>query len=68
MMFPIDSMPKILQWISVVPPNRWYVEGVIKIMIMGVEAKFVLKEFAILGFTAILLLSVSLKKFSVRIS
>jgi ABC-2 type transport system permease protein len=68
MMFPVESMPKILQWISVIPPNRWYVEGVIKLMIMGVEPKFVIKEFAILGFMAIVLLTVSLKKFSIRIN
>jgi len=67
MMFPVDSMPKILQWFSVIPPNRWYVEGVIKIMIMGVDAKYVIKEFAILGFMAIVLMTVSLKKFSIRI-
>ena len=67
MMFPIDSMPKILQWISVVPPNRWYVEGVIKLMIQGVEIKHVIKEFAILSFMAIVLLTVSLKKFNIRI-
>ena len=68
MMFPIESLPKILQWFSVVPPNRWYVEGVIKLMIMGVEAKFVIKEFVILSFMAIVLLTVSLKKFNVRMS
>ena len=66
MIFPVESMPKILQWISVVPPNRWYVEGVIKLMIMNVEAKYVLKEFAILSFMAIVLLTVSLKKFNIR--
>jgi ABC-2 type transport system permease protein len=68
MMFPIESMPKILQWISVIPPNRWYVEGVIKLMIMGVDAKYVIKEFAILSFMAIVLLTVSLKKFNIRIN
>jgi ABC-2 type transport system permease protein len=68
MMFPVDSMPKILQWISVIPPNRWYVEGVIKLMIMGVDAKYVIKEFAILGFMAIVLLTISLKKFNIRIN
>ena len=68
MMFPIESMPKILQIISVIPPNRWYVEGIIKIMIMGVEAKHVIKEFAILSFMAIILLTVSLKKFNIRMS
>ncbi|MCK9448024.1 MAG: ABC transporter permease [Bacteroidales bacterium] len=68
MIFPIDSMPKILQWISVIPPNRWYIEGVVKLMIQGVSAKFVLKEFVILGLMAVLLLAVSLKKFNVRLS
>jgi ABC-2 type transport system permease protein len=67
MIFPIESMPKILQFVAVIPPNRWYVEGVIKIMIMGVDAKYVIKEFAILGIMAIVLLTVSLKKFSYRI-
>jgi len=66
MMFPIESMPKILQWISVIPPNRWYVEGVIKLMIMGVEPKYVIKEFVILALMATILLAVSLKKFSIR--
>jgi len=68
MIFPIESMPKILQVISVVPPNRWYMQGVIKIMIMGVEAKYVVREFAILGFMAMMLLTVSLKKFNVRVN
>jgi len=68
MIFPIESMPKILQWIAIIPPNRWYVEGVIKIMIMGVEAKYVLKEFAILSIMAIGLLAVSLKKFKIRLT
>jgi ABC-2 type transport system permease protein len=56
-----------LQFVAVIPPNRWYVEGVIKLMIMGVEAKYVLKEFVILGVMAIGLLTVSLKKFNIRI-
>jgi len=67
MIFPIESMPKILQWISIIPPNRWYVQGVIKLMIEGVDVRFALKEFAVLGAMAILLLTVSLKKFSIRI-
>jgi len=68
MIFPIESMPKILQWISVIPPNRWYVEGVIKIMIMGVDVNYVVTEFAILSGMAIVLLTVSLKKFNIRIN
>jgi ABC-2 type transport system permease protein len=68
MMFPIESMPKILQWIACIPPNRWYMDGIKKIMIMGVEPQYVLKEFAILGFMAVVLLTVSLKKFKIRLN
>jgi len=68
MMFPVESMPKILQWFSVIPPNRWYVEGVIKLMIMGVDAKYVVKEFVILGIMAVVLMTVSLKKFNIRLT
>jgi ABC-2 type transport system permease protein len=68
MIFPIESMPKILQLVSVIPPNRWYIEGVIKLMIMGVEPKYVIKEFAVLTLMAIVLLTVSLKKFNIRIT
>jgi ABC-2 type transport system permease protein len=67
MIFPIESMPKILQWLSCVPPNRWYIQGVVKLMIQGVEAQFILKEFVILALMAIVLLAASLKKFSVRL-
>jgi ABC-2 type transport system permease protein len=68
MIFPIESMPKILQWVSVIPPNRWYIEGVIKLMIQGVEAKYILKETIILSVMALVFLAVSLKKFSIRMS
>jgi len=68
MMFPIESMPKILQWLSVIPPNRWYVDGVIKLMIQGVGFQFVIKEFVILSFMAVLLMFVSLKRFSIRMN
>jgi ABC-2 type transport system permease protein len=67
MIFPIESMPKILQWVSVLPPNRWYIQGVIKIMIQGVEAQYAVKEFVILATMAFVFLAVSLKKFSVRL-
>jgi ABC-2 type transport system permease protein len=68
MIFPIESMPKILQWLSIILPNRWYVEGVTKLMIQGIEAKFVAKEFAVLSLMALVLLSVSLKKFNIRVN
>ena len=67
MMFPIESMPKILQWISAVIPARWYIEAIRKLMIQGVGVQFVAKEFLIIGAMTAGLLVVSLKKFKVRL-
>ena len=67
MVFPIESMPPVLQWISSILPARWYIAGVKKLMIQGVGGMFVIKEFAILFFMMIVLLVVSLKKFKVRL-
>jgi ABC-2 type transport system permease protein len=67
MIFPIESMPEILQWISVLSPNRWFVEAISKLMIQGVDAVFVAKEFAILSGMVLVLMFASMKKFSVRL-
>jgi ABC-2 type transport system permease protein len=67
LIFPIESMPPILQWLSCILPVRWYIEVVRKVMIQGVDAVFVLKEIAILSGMAVVLLVVSLKKFKIRL-
>ena len=41
MIFPIESMPLILQWISDILPARWYIQAVRKLMIEGVPVVFV---------------------------
>lgn len=68
MMFPIESMPKILQWISSIVPARWYIEAVKKIMIQGVEIRYVAKELCILTAMATGLVIFSLKKFKTRLN
>lgn len=68
MMFPIESMPTILQWISTIVPARWYIEAVKKIMIQGVEIRFVAKELLILTTMAVILLLFSLKQFKNRLN
>lgn len=37
MIFPIESMPLVLQVISDVLPARWYIQAVRKLMIEGVD-------------------------------
>ena len=68
MVFPVDSMPKILQWISAIVPARWYIDAVKKLMIQGVDVIFVTKEFFILAIMTMFLILVSLKKFKTRLN
>lgn len=67
MIFPIESMPLLLQLISDVLPARWYIQAVRKLMIEGVPVALVLKEIAILSLMAVVLLTVSFKKFKNRL-
>ncbi|MBQ7471307.1 MAG: ABC transporter permease [Prevotella sp.] len=68
MLFPVESMPTILQWISAVIPPRYYIQAMRKLMIMGVGIQEVWQEVVVLiGMTA-LLLAISLKKFKTRLS
>lgn len=67
MIYPIESMPLILQGISAVLPARWYIQAVRKLMIEGVDISFVLTEMSILAVMAVLLITVSLKKFKNRL-
>ncbi|MBP3714410.1 MAG: ABC transporter permease [Phocaeicola sp.] len=67
MMFPIESMPQILQWAAAIVPPRYYIEAMRKLMIMGVGIEEVAKEVSILvGMTAFLL-TVALVKFNKRL-
>ena len=67
MIFPIESMPAILQGISTVIPARWYIQAVRKLMIEGVDISLVLTEIGILTVMAVLLIAVSFKKFKNRL-
>ena len=66
MIFPIESMPKILQWFTAIVPARWYISAMRKLMIMGVSFTYVLKETLILIGMTLLILTISLKKFKTR--
>lgn len=68
LVFPIESMPAVLQWISAIVPARWYIEAIRKIMIQGVGIEFVMRELGVLAVMTCLLLVLSLKKFKTRLS
>ena len=67
MLFPVESMPVILQWVSAVIPPRHYIDAMRKLMIMGVGIGEVWRELAVLSFMTVLLLTVSLKMFKQRL-
>lgn len=67
MIFPVESMPGILQWVSAIIPTRYYISAMRKMMIMGVGIKQVFSELVILSTMLVVLLSLSLVKFSKRL-
>ena len=67
MLFPVESMPPILQWISAVVPPRYYIQAMRKLMIMGVGIGDVAREVAVLSAMTVVLLAIALKKFNVRL-
>lgn len=62
MMFPVENMPAILQWLSCIVPARWYIAGVKKLMIEGLPVALCLQEVAVLSLMAVAFIAVSLKK------
>ena len=67
MMFPVESMPKVLQYVAAIVPPRYYIDAMRKLMIMGVGIGEVAKEVTILTAMTLLLLTVALKKFKTRL-
>ena len=67
MLFPVESMPQVLQWLAAVVPPRYYIEAMRKLMIMGVGFGEVAREVAVLAVMTVVLLAIALKKFDVRL-
>lgn len=67
LMFPVESMPHILQWISAITPARWYIAAVRKVMIQGVTLPYVAQETVILAGMTLVLVITSVKRFKIRL-
>ena len=67
MLFPIESMPKILQYVSAIIPPRYYIAAMRKLMILGVGVEHVMREMLILAGMTVFLLVVALKTFKKRL-
>ena len=67
MIFPVESMPEVLQWIAALVPPRYYIQAMRKLMIMGVDISNIVREIYILSAMALSLLIVALAKFKKRL-
>ena len=65
--FPIESMPQILQVLSNVIPAKWFIIIIKSIMLKGVGISVIWKETMILVVTALFFIIMSVKKFKIRL-
>lgn len=67
MLFPIESMPRILQWISFIVPAKWYIEAIKVMMIQGLGIRYCLDSVLILVGFLVLFTGLSVFKFKDRL-
>ena len=67
LMFPIENMPLLLQYIAQVIPAKWYISAMRAVMVQGLGIAAIYKEVIVLCFMAIFLVALSLKKFKIRL-
>lgn len=67
MMFPIENMPVFLQFVAQILPAKWYIVAAKKIMIKGLGFSSIIKETTVLFLMAVVLITLSLKKFKIRL-
>jgi len=65
--FPIKNMPLILQWLSLVMPPRWFLSALKTIMIKGEGLAYVWTEILVMTGMITFFLTLSIKKFKVRL-
>jgi len=65
--FPIESMPRVLQWISAIVPAKWFVLIARGIMLKGIGITMLWRETLILAVMTLVLLIVSSRSFNVRL-
>lgn len=66
MIFPIDNMPAVLQWISCIIPARWYIDAMRRLMIQQLELWMIWEDIVILAGITILIMVIAVKNFNKR--
>ena len=65
--FPIESMPLLLQWLSNIMPARWFIVIIKNIMLKGTEFTFLWKETLILLGMTLLFIGLSIRNYKIRL-
>jgi ABC-2 type transport system permease protein len=65
--FPIENMPKVYHYVSMIIPPRYFILIIKNIMIKGTGLFFIWKETLILLFMTVLFIGISVRKFKVRL-
>lgn len=65
--FPVESMPKILEMLSNIVPAKWFIIIIKGIMIKGVGLPFIWKETLILLLMTLFFIGASVKKYKIRL-
>lgn len=65
--FPVENMPKILQWLAHLMPPKYFIIILKNIMLKGTGFGYVWKETAIILCFAIVFIALSVKKFKIRL-
>jgi ABC-2 type transport system permease protein len=66
-LFPIENMPLVLQILSNLVPSRWYFIIVKRVMLKGLGITSIWREMLILTGMCLLLFTISLRKFKIRL-
>lgn len=66
MIFPVENMPRALQWFSCIIPARWYIEAMRVLMIQQLPASSVQAEILVLAGMTLAVLALAIKKFNAK--
>ena len=65
--FPISSMPEILQYLSHLVPAKWFIIIIKSIMLKGAGFESIAFETGVLSFMIFILILLTVKKFKIRL-
>lgn len=68
LIFPIENIPKALQYLSCIVPARWYIDAMRKLMIEGVPIAAVWEDIAILTVMTVVFIMAAVKQFKDKLN